>query len=37
MPRTEKEKFKKKMLDEMKDFNYVPKKFMCKKHKNTEV
>jgi len=37
VPRFEKEKIKKQFLDEMKDFNYVPKKFMCKKHRETEV
>eukprot|EP00347_Sterkiella_histriomuscorum_P012972 403366506 len=37
MPRSEKEKFKQKMLEEIKDFQYHPKRFMCKKHKNSEV
>lgn len=25
------------MLDEVKDFVYMPKKFMCPKHKETEI
>ncbi|CDW89554.1 UNKNOWN [Stylonychia lemnae] len=37
MPRSEKEKFKKQIIDEIRDFVYVPKKFFCKKHKQTEV
>ena len=37
MPRSDKEQFKKQIIDEIKDFTYVPKKFYCKKHKNSEV
>jgi len=37
MPRSEKKKNKKDMIDELQDFMYVPRRFFCKKHKDTEI
>ena len=37
MPRTEKADMKRKAVDEIADFEYVPKKFYCHKHKETEI
>lgn len=37
MPRSEKKKKAKDMLDELSDFMYTPRRFFCQKHKDTEI